>query len=110
MKSRTNYLFPKCQSVIHHGGAGTTAAALRAGIPNIIIPHVADQPFWGKRVAAIGTGPDPIPVKKLTLSRLAAALLRADEPAIRERSQAVGRLIQAENGIKETIRIIETIL
>ena len=51
-----SWLLPKCRAVIHHGGAGTTAAGLRAGIPNIVVPLTGDQVFWGQRVAALGAG------------------------------------------------------
>jgi UDP:flavonoid glycosyltransferase YjiC (YdhE family) len=56
--------------VIHHGGAGTTAAGLRAGIPNIVIPFMGDQPFWGERVQAIRAGPKHILVKSLSVEKL----------------------------------------
>jgi UDP:flavonoid glycosyltransferase YjiC (YdhE family) len=104
-----DWLFPRCKAVIHHGGAGTTAAGLRAGIPNIIVPHTADQPFWGQRVAAIGAGPAPIPVKQLTPQRLAAALTQADDPALRARAQETGRRIQLEDGVGQAVRIIEAL-
>ena len=104
-----DWLFPRCKAVIHHGGAGTTAAGLRAGIPNIVVPHTADQPFWGERVAAIGAGPAPIPVKQLTSTRLVAALNQVDDPALRARAQETGRLIRMEDGIGQAVRIIESI-
>ena len=55
-----SWLFPQMAAVVHHGGAGTTAAGLRAGIPSILVPHFADQPFWGQRIAALGVGPKPV--------------------------------------------------
>jgi UDP:flavonoid glycosyltransferase YjiC (YdhE family) len=103
-----DWLFPRCKAVIHHGGAGTTAAGLRAGIPNIVVPHTADQPFWGQRVAAIGAGPAPIPVKQLTPQRLAAALTQADDPALRARAQETGRRIRLEDGVGRAVQIIES--
>jgi len=103
-----DWLFPRCKAIIHHGGAGTTAAGLHSGKPNIIVPHIGDQPFWGKRVAALGAGPDPIPVQQLTTQRLLAALNLADEPVLRARVQEVGRMIQKENGVGEAVRIIES--
>lgn len=101
-----SWLFPRCKLVIHHGGAGTTAAGLRTGIPNIVVPHAADQPFWGRRVQAIGAGPAPIPVRKLTVARLLAALARAETPAIISAAQATGPLIRADNGVETAIRLL----
>jgi UDP:flavonoid glycosyltransferase YjiC (YdhE family) len=102
-----SWLFPRCQAVIHHGGAGTTAACLRAGIPNLILPHTADQPFWGKRVAAIGAGPRPIAINALSVETLSAALAQMDSPALRGRAAEIGRLIQAEDGVSAAVRLIE---
>ena len=61
------WLFPRMAAVVHHGGAGTTGAGLQAGKPTVICPFVADQPFWGRRVAVLGAGPPPIPQRKLTV-------------------------------------------
>ena len=61
-----DWLLPRCKMIVHHGGAGTTAAGLRAGIPNIVVPFTADQPFWGRRVHALGVGPKPVWVKKFS--------------------------------------------
>jgi sterol 3beta-glucosyltransferase len=103
-----DWLLPHCKAVIHHGGAGTTAAGLRAGIPNIVIPFAGDQAFWGKRVHAIGAGPRPINVKSLTAARLAFALAEAEEDALRNRAQLTGRAIQAEDGVEDAIRVIQS--
>ncbi len=102
-----DWLFPRCKTIIHHGGAGTTAAALRAGVPSISVPHGADQTFWGRRVASIGAGPAPIPVKKLSVEALTAALEQASQPALQQRAQAVGRQLCAEDGVGESVRLIE---
>lgn len=102
-----DWLFPRCKVIVHHGGAGTTAAGLRAGVPNIVIPHAADQPFWGKRVAAIGAGPQPIPVARLTAKRLIAALAQAETEPIRSGAQAAGRAICSEDGVGAAIELIE---
>jgi sterol 3beta-glucosyltransferase len=104
-----DWLFPQCKAIIHHGGAGTTAAGLRSGKPNIVVPHSADQPFWGKRVAAIGAGPEPIPVKRITTQRLVAALNSTNKPVLKARAQEVGGLIQKENGVLEVVRMIESL-
>jgi sterol 3beta-glucosyltransferase len=103
-----DWLFTRCKSVVHHGGAGTTAAGLRAGIPNIVLPHAADQMFWGKRVAVIGAGPEPIALKKLSVEKLVAAFIQADSEALQARARETGRLIRAENGVGEAVRLIET--
>jgi sterol 3beta-glucosyltransferase len=102
-----DWLFPRCKSVVHHGGVGTTAAGLRAGIPNIIVPHAIDQPFWGKRVAAIGAGPAPIDLKQLSVERLTGAFAQADSPGLRERAREVGQRIGADDGVGEAVRLIE---
>ena len=103
-----DWLLPRCASVIHHGGAGTTAAGLRAGIPNIVIPFAGDQMFWGKRVHAIGAGPRPIPVRALTVARLASALTEVGESALRNGAQATGRAIRSEDGVASAIRVVES--
>ncbi|WP_344617232.1 nucleotide disphospho-sugar-binding domain-containing protein [Dactylosporangium salmoneum] len=65
--------------VVHHGGAGTTGAGLRAGRPTVVVPMLADQPFWGERVEALGVGPSPVALQELTVERLAAAIRAAVE-------------------------------
>ena len=102
-----DWLFPRCKALIHHGGAGTTAAGLHSGIPNLVVPFAADQPFWGARVHAIGAGPRPIPVKELTAEKLIAVLIEADEKAIRNSAQAAGRKIRAEDGVGNAVKFIE---
>ena len=102
-----DWLFPRCSVIVHHGGAGTTAAGLRAGVPNIVVPHATDQPFWGRRVAAIGAGPQPIPVRRLTPENFAAALAEAESDAVRSGAARVGRLIRAEDGVGTAVALIE---
>jgi UDP:flavonoid glycosyltransferase YjiC (YdhE family) len=99
-------LLPKCKMVIHHGGAGTTSAGLRAGIPNIVVPFTADQPFWGKRVQAIGAGPKPVLVKTLSVEKLIRAIAEADSEALRERAQAIGQEIRCEDGVGHAVKLI----
>jgi sterol 3beta-glucosyltransferase len=103
------WLFPRCKFILHHGGAGTTAAGLRSGRPNIVVPHTADQPFWGRRVAAIGAGPRPIPVKHLTPQRLLSAFAEVEDEALQARAQETGRLIRMEDGVGQAVRILESI-
>ncbi|MBL8058713.1 MAG: glycosyltransferase family 1 protein [Anaerolineales bacterium] len=95
-----DWLFPRMAAVVHHGGAGTTAAGLRAGVPNIVIPNFMDQPFWGHQVARLGAGPSPIPRNQLTARRLASAIQAAvGDPVLRSRAAAIGRQLQAEDGV-----------
>jgi len=102
-----SWLLPRCKMVIHHGGAGTTAAGLRAGIPNIVIPFMADQPFWGRRVRAVGAGPPPIPVKDLSVDTLKRAIAEAEGDDIREQAQILGQQVRNEDGVGETVKWIE---
>ncbi|WP_436530999.1 glycosyltransferase [Actinoplanes sp. HUAS TT8] len=90
------WLFPRTAVVVHHGGAGTTAAALRAGVPSVAVPFTADQPFWGERIAALDSGPRPVPMRGLTPRRLAQAIEEA--PAFRPGAAAVARRLAVEDG------------
>lgn len=102
-----DWLLPRCSMVIHHGGAGTTSAGMRAGIPNVVVPFTADQPFWGRRVHAIGAGPGPILVNRLTMEGLARAIVEAQEEAVRKRAQFLGQKIRSEVGVGNAISLIE---
>jgi len=105
------WLFPRTSAVVHHGGAGTTAAGLRAGVPTVIVPFLLDQPFWGKRVYDLGVGPKPIPRRKLTIERLADAMTEAvTSPGIRQRATELGRKIRAEDGIVNAIEVIHQVM
>ncbi|MFZ5858280.1 MAG: glycosyltransferase [Chloroflexota bacterium] len=103
-----DWLLPRCKAVVHHGGAGTTAAGLRAGIPNVVIPFAGDQMFWGKRVHAIGAGPRPINVKELSATRLTSALAEVEDDALRDRARHIGRAIRSEDGVAEAIRVVKS--
>lgn len=72
-----DWLLPQAAAVVHHAGAGTTAAGLRAGIPAVTVPGSTDQPFWAARLTALGAGPTPVPRSRLTASRLTAAITAA---------------------------------
>lgn len=103
-----DWLFPRMAAVVHHGGAGTTAAGLRAGKPSVICPFFGDQPFWGKRVHDLGVGPAPLPQKKLTADALAAAIGKAaTDNKIRQKAQALGQKLQAEDGVGVAVQVIQ---
>jgi sterol 3beta-glucosyltransferase len=101
------WLYGRAAAAVHHGGAGTTGAALRAGIPAVVVPHNFDQPFWGNRVARLGAGPPPILRRNLTAEKLAAAIERAVTDAeIRRRAAALGALLRAEDGVAEAVTAV----
>jgi sterol 3beta-glucosyltransferase len=102
------WLFPRCAAVVHHGGAGTTAAGLRAGRPTVVVPFFGDQGFWGERVCQLGVGPQPIPQKRLTANGLAAAIRAAvNTPDMARRAGELGDQIRAEDGVGTALRFIE---
>lgn len=102
------WLFPQMAAVVYHGGAGTTAAGLRAGVPAVVVPHMQDQPYWGQQLYKLGVGPKPIPFKKLTAENLMQAItLAVCTPTIRERARQIGQKIRAEDGVAHTIKIFE---
>jgi sterol 3beta-glucosyltransferase len=101
-----SWLFPRMAAVVHHGGAGTTAAGLRAGVPGIVIPHSNDQFAWGRRVYELGVGAKPVPRKKLTVERLAEAIEFALTAKIQAAARELGGRIQGENGAEKAAKII----
>jgi sterol 3beta-glucosyltransferase len=102
-----DWLFPRCSVLVHHGGAGTTAAAFRSGVPGVIVPFAADQPFWGERAVRLGVSPKPIPAKALTARRLAEAIDRAlHDRDMQARAQQLGGSIRAERGAQRAAQII----
>ena len=101
------WLFPQMAAVVHHGGSGTTAFGLRAGVPSIIVPFVFDQFYWGRRISILGVGPEPIPHKELSAKRLAEAITVATtDTQMRQRAAALGERIGAEGGVEEAVRVI----
>lgn len=106
-----DWLFPRVAAVVHHGGAGTTAAGLRAGKPTVICPFLGDQPFWGQLVYERGVGTKPIPQGKLTAARLAEAIRIATQDAgMQRQAEALGQKIRAEDGVARAVEVVNEIL
>lgn len=102
------WLFPRMSAIVHHGGSGTTAFGLRAGVPAVIVPLAFDQFYWGERVAALGVGPRPIPYRGLTASGLADAIeVAASDGAMRSRAESLAQSLRADVGVGGTIKILE---
>lgn len=93
-----DWLFQHVSTVVHHGGAGTTAAGIIAGKPTIVVPFFGDQPFWGSMIYKAGAGPQPIPNKSLSAENLAEALRKCQEPETQARAQELGARVREENG------------
>lgn len=103
-----DWLFPHVSAAIHHGGMGTTAAALRAGIPSVIVPFTFDQPFWGRQLHELGAGPAAIPNKQLTASALADGIRAAlHNENIRCCAAEIGAKIRQEDGVARAVSLIE---
>jgi sterol 3beta-glucosyltransferase len=103
-----SWLFPRVAAVVHHGGAGTTSAGLRAGVPSVVVPFFGDQPYWGQRVVDLGVGPAPIPRKKLTAERLVQAIQTAvTDQTMRQRAAELGAKIRAEDGVARAVAVVE---
>ncbi|MFZ4814082.1 MAG: glycosyltransferase [Phototrophicaceae bacterium] len=106
-----SWLFPRMAAVVHHGGAGTTAAGLTAGVPSVVIPFFGDQPFWGQRVYQLGVGPKPMARQQLTAEGLAALITQAvTDGAMRGRAAALGERIRAEDGIGQAVALVQQML
>jgi UDP:flavonoid glycosyltransferase YjiC (YdhE family) len=103
-----DWLFPRMSAVVHHGGAGTTSAGLRAGVPSVIVPFMADQPFWGRRVQALGVGPQPLPRERLTSLELSIAIRQGvTDETMKSNAARLGERIRAEDGIAEAVRVLQ---
>lgn len=100
-------LFPLVHSTLHHGGAGTTGAALRAGKPTAVCPFLGDQPFWARGIVRLGVGPKPINKRNITADVLAATFRAMDDEKMRMRASVIGHEIQKEDGVGNAISFIE---
>jgi UDP:flavonoid glycosyltransferase YjiC (YdhE family) len=101
-------LLPMMAAAVHHGGAGTTAAVARAGLPSVVVPFLGDQPFWGDRLHRVGAAPPPLPARRLTADRLCAALDAVlDRPALRRAAETIGRAVRSEQGTAAAVAVVE---
>ncbi|MEU8438051.1 glycosyltransferase [Streptomyces sp. NPDC029216] len=101
-------LFPRLAAVVHHAGAGTSAAALRAGVPAVPVPVTADQPFWARRLAALGAATEPVPFGSLTAEALADALDRVVRQETYTRAaRAAARQLRSEDGAARVVEAVE---
>jgi len=104
-----DWLFPRMAAVVHHCGAGTTAAGLRAGVPAVAVPVLADQPFWARRLHALGVAPHPVPLKELTADRLAGAIRAVLTPRHAARAQAVAAQLATEDGAARILEWLDAV-
>lgn len=105
-----DWLFPRMAAIVHHGGSGTTGAALASGRPQVICPFVADQPFWAARAHAAGVAPAPLPQRHLTAQGLAAAIRRTTtEEVMARRADRLADVVRGEDGTKSAITVLESL-
>jgi UDP:flavonoid glycosyltransferase YjiC (YdhE family) len=106
-----DWLFPQMAGVVHHGGAGTTASALRAGVPSLVCPFFGDQVYWAKRVHRLGAGPAPLPAAQLTVPALAERLIvLTGSVASREVARRLGSALRAEDGTAQARRTLKSVI
>jgi len=102
-----DWLFPRMAAVVHHAGAGTTGAGLRAGVPAVAVPVLVDQPFWAQRLHRLGVAPHPLPLSELTADKLADALRSClDRPTYRDHATALARRVRAEDGAAAVVSLV----
>jgi UDP:flavonoid glycosyltransferase YjiC (YdhE family) len=105
-----DWLFPRVALVVHHGGVGTVAAALRAGAPQIAVPFSADQPLWAAQVHQCGVGAPPIPRRRLHAATLADAILAVcGDAALRQRAGVIAAAVRQEDGVGRAVEIVSGI-
>jgi vancomycin aglycone glucosyltransferase len=103
-------IFPKVAAAVHHGGAGTTTAAARAGVPQVLLPHILDQYYWAHRVEVLGLGPPALPVERVTADELCERISRAvSDPLIREPVNRLSPAIAARNGVTAAVEHLEAL-
>ena len=102
-----DWLFQRVSAAVHHGGAGTTAAAVRAGIPSVIVPFYGDQPFWARCLHRKGVAPPALNRKVLSPDAMADALKAAQHRTMRQRAFELGCAVRAEDGVGEALRCLQ---
>ncbi|HEX2142258.1 MAG TPA: nucleotide disphospho-sugar-binding domain-containing protein, partial [Candidatus Limnocylindria bacterium] len=101
-------LFPRAAAVVHHGGAGTTHTAAAAGVPQVVVPHVGDQPYWAARLQALGVATPPLPATRLAPHPLAERLRSAlHDGELRASARRLGALVKADRGVATAIGLLE---
>lgn len=101
------WLLPRVAAAVHHGGAGTTTAALRAGVPSVLVPLDYDQRFWARRLADLGVSPEPIPAARFSARRLASALRQVEDPRVRQRLAPLKDQLGREDGVHEAVAVLD---
>jgi UDP:flavonoid glycosyltransferase YjiC (YdhE family) len=102
------WLLPRVAALVHHGGAGTTGAALHAGVPMVVVPHLYDQHFWARRAKELGVAPKPLPAKEINAGLLASAIRRAvGDERMRAKARSLAAALQHEDGPGVAVRLVE---
>lgn len=103
-----NFLFRQGCCIIHHGGAGTTAAVCRSGVPSIVVPHLGDQLYWGHTLHKIGVAPQPLHRQDMTPKRLAKRIKQViSSQSMADKAKTLMEAINAEDGLANAVRFIE---
>jgi len=102
-----SWLFPQMGGIVHHGGAGTSGEALKAGVPSLIVPLAVDQFFWGKHIHSLGVSPRPLPQRELTVEKLTKALKEMQEGGMKEAARKLGESLRSEDGVTNAVGVIK---
>jgi UDP:flavonoid glycosyltransferase YjiC (YdhE family) len=103
-----DWVLPRVVAAVHHGGANTLARCLYAGVPSVVVPFFGDQPYWAARVRELGVGPDPIPRRRLSSTRLADAIrVAVTDRNMRQRVAALAARLETENGVAAAVALLE---
>jgi sterol 3beta-glucosyltransferase len=100
-------VLPRAALAVHHGGAGTSHAVARAGVPAVVVPVTADQPFWAAQLHRQGVAAAPVPLRRLSTGTLVPAM--RDALTRRERAAEVGRRMRGEHGVRQALAVLESL-